>query len=627
MKRFVWFLLLGTLFLSSCQEEVCSFQGQSEEQGIYSSEKEILWMTKTVEESPVTKAVGVKGKYWSSGDTIRIKFLNGTTELQQKVQQYAAEWLEYANLYFKYVGIEEDADVKIGFDLDEVYLAWSTIGTDCRAIPQDQPSLNFVYLDYEDETGIKAEVLRGFGHVLGLGFEHKNPNSTIKFKGTDQQFLDEFNLSGQRLAEFKTLYTTSQTNYTEYDKNSIMTVAIPRSLVTLPPLATTRNTQLSEMDKAFISDWYAEPVITMIIAAGKWAEIIVSVTNWTSSTGGDSLRRVDWGDGCMEYLPKDDRAYSHSFHTGGDHTLRFYGKESSYKMFYSKNGAKAIDISKCISLETFYCNNSTLKELDVSQNLNLGVLSCTGSQLEAINLGNNTKLKMLDISGNRLKNLDISHCPALTNVWCDKNSIDTLNVCQNSQLFQLECQQNGMSRLILGGNGRLNNLNCNDNALSSLDISQCPVIVDLKCANNVLTNLLMNQNTSLRNLDCDGNSLSMLDFEQCPLLIRLWCRDNAFSRLAVEKTRHLCELYYSGNNGESTMTEWIGNLPDRRTLTNGWLEVSDVSKKNSVQPICINLNWSVAVRQAGTAYSLSAATSKRIADPWDFITSDPVWTK
>ena len=94
-------------------------------------------------------------------------------EAKDEVKQYAAEWLTYANLVFLYVAPSEDADVKIGFDMDERWLAWSAIGTDCQSVPQDEVSLNFVWLEDEGTAGVKAEVLRGFGHVLGLGFEHK----------------------------------------------------------------------------------------------------------------------------------------------------------------------------------------------------------------------------------------------------------------------------------------------------------------------------------------------------------------------------------------------------------------------------------------------------------------------
>lgn len=134
-----------------------------------------------MEKTLQTKTVGVKSKYWRPGDTIRIKFLNGTTELQQQVRQYAALWLEYVDLNFEYVEVNETADVKIGFDMDEKWIAWSTIGTDCKAIPQNEPSLNFVWLEEEDELGIKAEVLRGFGSVLGLGF--RAPESWIRLSG------------------------------------------------------------------------------------------------------------------------------------------------------------------------------------------------------------------------------------------------------------------------------------------------------------------------------------------------------------------------------------------------------------------------------------------------------------
>lgn len=43
--------------------------------------------------------------------------------MSDKVIQYAAIWLEYVNLHFEYVNSNEDADVKIGFNMDDRWLS------------------------------------------------------------------------------------------------------------------------------------------------------------------------------------------------------------------------------------------------------------------------------------------------------------------------------------------------------------------------------------------------------------------------------------------------------------------------------------------------------------------------
>lgn len=173
------------LFLGACQKD-CPDLSESQEQKTFPKER--LRTIKKVDGGVSTRAVVEKEKSWTVGDTIKIKFLNGSTAIQEKVKLYAAQWLEYANLKFEYVSAGDNADVKIGFDLDTRFLAWSTIGMDCKAIPQNEPYLNFVWLEEDEDTFIKGEVLRSFGHVLGLGFEHRNPDSLIVFNGRAQAY-------------------------------------------------------------------------------------------------------------------------------------------------------------------------------------------------------------------------------------------------------------------------------------------------------------------------------------------------------------------------------------------------------------------------------------------------------
>lgn len=250
MKKFRLFLFVFILSLTACQEQM------EEATSEFITAKDRLWMIKEIQGGVNSKAVADITKTWQSGDTIRIKFLNGTGTLQNKVKQYVSIWLEYADLVFEYV--ENDADVKISFDWEGKLVSWSTIGTDCRLVPQNESSLNFVYLDDPDEEFVRGEVLRAFGHVLGLGFEHKNPSSPLVFKANAAATLqDYYGLTEEEVIDFMAQYQTDQTNYTDYDKSSIMVAEIPGSILENRRLATTFNTELSENDIAFISQLYA----------------------------------------------------------------------------------------------------------------------------------------------------------------------------------------------------------------------------------------------------------------------------------------------------------------------------------------------------------------------------------
>lgn len=262
MKKFRLFLFVFILSLTACQEQMEKLSDEATSEFV--TAKDRLWMIKEIQGGLDSKAVADITKTWLSGDTIRIKFLNGTETVQNRVKQYASIWLEYADLVFEYV--ENDADVKISFDWEGKLVSWSTIGTDCQLVPQNESSLNFVYLDDPDEEFVRGEVLRAFGHVLGLGFEHKNPSSPLVFKANATATLqDYYGLTEEEVNDFMAQYQIDQTNYSDYDKSSIMVAEIPGSILVNRRLATTFNTELSENDIAFISTLYkpAEPQRTL----------------------------------------------------------------------------------------------------------------------------------------------------------------------------------------------------------------------------------------------------------------------------------------------------------------------------------------------------------------------------
>lgn len=258
MKRIGFILLSMVSFLLSCQED-----WKEVPEGNLPEGRARLWMIKTLD-GVSTKAVGVKEKLWDKGDTIHIKFLTGgnySVDLENKVKQYAALWLEHANLHFEYVPENEDADVKIGFDMDERWLTWSTIGKDCQDIPQTEPSLNFYGLgDYADDAGIRGDVLRGFGHVLGFVFEHQRPESPIQFSAQARKLLTgNYGLSPQDVDQLMYFYNTDQTNFSEYDPNSIMVLPLyPTMLVDKSYATNDFNTQLSPQDIELVKNSYKQ---------------------------------------------------------------------------------------------------------------------------------------------------------------------------------------------------------------------------------------------------------------------------------------------------------------------------------------------------------------------------------
>lgn len=202
----------------------------------------------------------VRAKFHKVGDTLRIKFLNGTDAQKAKVKEMASDWLNYANIKFEWV-TSGDADIRIGFKWNGDGGSWSYIGTDCFNIPQNQPTMNFGWLDIygKDTQEYSRTVKHEFGHALGCIHEHQNPSANIPwdkpkvysyYQGPPNYWSKE-DVDNNLFAK----YSTSYTQYSQFDKYSIMLYAIPDEL-TIGTWSVGSNTTLSETDKSFIGTIY-----------------------------------------------------------------------------------------------------------------------------------------------------------------------------------------------------------------------------------------------------------------------------------------------------------------------------------------------------------------------------------
>ena len=197
---------------------------------------------------PIRNRMAVlKAKKWPNGSTLRVRFLGGTPKQQDIVKQFAPQWSKYANLKFDFNNAP-DAEIRISFVENDG--AWSYIGTDCKDIPKDQPTMN---LGWQDE----GVVLHEFGHAIGLIHEHQNPLGGIKWNKPNvirdlsgsPNFWDRATIENNMFAT----YDRNQINGTSLDKKSIMLYAIPKTW-TEDGFQSDPNEVLSETDKTFIGD-------------------------------------------------------------------------------------------------------------------------------------------------------------------------------------------------------------------------------------------------------------------------------------------------------------------------------------------------------------------------------------
>lgn len=199
--------------------------------------------------NPRFEAVFFFRKAWPNGTTLRVRFLEGTSEQQQLAMQQARWWSQSANLRFV-VSDASDAEIRIAFDSGDG--AWSYIGTDCRSIPTDQPTMN---LGFQDGGTSGHE----FGHAIGLGHEHQNPAGGIQWN--EPEVIRD--LTGppnswtvdQIRHNVLQKYSRDQTLGTNFDPDSIMLYFFPARWTT-NGMGTHANEVLSATDQSFIATMY-----------------------------------------------------------------------------------------------------------------------------------------------------------------------------------------------------------------------------------------------------------------------------------------------------------------------------------------------------------------------------------
>jgi hypothetical protein len=171
--------------------------------------------------------------------------LPDTSQQHDLVRRYAPQWTQYANLNFDF-GNAVDAEIRIAFEDDG---AWSYIGTDAKGIHVSQPTMNFGWLD-------EAVVLHEFGHAIGLGHEHQNPDGGIKWN--EPVVIRDLSGPPNRwdIATIRhnvlNKYSHDQVNGTDFDPKSIMLYSFPVEW-TLDGFHSEPNLQLSDTDEAFVA--------------------------------------------------------------------------------------------------------------------------------------------------------------------------------------------------------------------------------------------------------------------------------------------------------------------------------------------------------------------------------------
>lgn len=258
----------------------------------------------------VVRAVFDFRKMWINGSTLQVQFIGGTAAQQATAKEQALWWTQHANLTFEFIDVP-NAEIRIAFDPDDG--AWSYIGTDCRKIHQNQPTMNLGFLD----GGTAAHE---FGHAIGLGHEHQNPDGGIEWNkeavirdlgGPPNSWTPE-----QVRHNVLEKYSVDQIRGTKFDPDSIMLYFFPGRWTTSGK-GTKANAVLSEVDQAFIASEEAYPRTTI-----QAVKLTVNSKTATSAKIG---------------APGEEDLFTFTVKTGGRHIISTSGKTDVVMKLFGPN--------------------------------------------------------------------------------------------------------------------------------------------------------------------------------------------------------------------------------------------------------------------------------------------------
>lgn len=212
----------------------------------------------------------ITAKKWANGRTLNVAFMGGTAAQKAHVRSTVPELEQYANIKFVFDVDPGQSEIRVAFNQNEG--AYSYIGTDCLGIPKNTHTLNLGWIE-------AGTTLHEFLHALGAIHEHQHPESGIPWNklAVYRDYAGPPNYWPKSQVDQNVFgkYSTTITQFSEYDKTSIMHYPIPREHLLDPSYVVGWNKTLSVKDKMFLATIY--PKTQTPVTPTAVSELLVSL--------------------------------------------------------------------------------------------------------------------------------------------------------------------------------------------------------------------------------------------------------------------------------------------------------------------------------------------------------------